>query len=128
MRRGSAPRPHPSGFTFIELIIVVTVIGLLVGVAVPNYVRARDNARLNMIYHNLRKIEVAKTQYALDAKKTNGTAVDMNLLTTYFRDGKVNDVVHETYVPNPIGTPAKASLPNGTILPPFGPGGDIPAP
>ena len=110
------------------MIIVITVIGLLVAVAVPNYVRARDNARLNMIYHNLRRIEMAKTQYALDAKKTNGTVVDMNTLTNYFRDGKVNDVIHETYVPNAIGAPAKATLPSGTLLPPYGSGGEIPSP
>ena len=98
------------------------------GIAVPNYIRARDNARLNAILHNLRRIEIAKTQYALDMKKTNGTDVDLNSLTNYFRDGKVNDVIHETYVPGAIGTPAKAALPTGTTLPPYPPGGDIPAP
>jgi prepilin-type N-terminal cleavage/methylation domain-containing protein len=124
---GGHPRQN-SAFTFIEMIIVVTILGLFVAIAVPNYMRARDTARLNMILHNLRKIEVAKTQYALDTKKTNGANVDLNALTNYFRDGKVNDVIHETYVPNPIGTPARAALPNGTTLPPYGPGGDIPAP
>lgn len=117
-----------SAFTFIEIIIVITILGLIVAIAVPNYIRARDTARLNIILHNLRKIEIAKTQYALDAKKTNGTDVDLNSLTNYFRDGKVNDVIHETYIPNAIGTPATAALPNGTVLPPFGPGGEIPAP
>ena len=126
---GSGGHPRKIlGFTFIEIIIVVTILGLIVGIAVPNYIRARDNARLNAILHNLRRIEIAKTQYALDMKKTNGTDVDLNSLTNYFRDGKVNDVIHETYVPGAIGTPAKAALPTGTTLPPYPPGGDIPAP
>jgi prepilin-type N-terminal cleavage/methylation domain-containing protein len=125
LRSGGGQR---SAFTFIEIIIVITILGLIVAIAVPNYIRARDNARLNAILHNLRKIEQAKSQYALETKKTTGADVDLGSLTNYFRDGKVNDVIHETYVPNAIGTPATAALPNGTALPPFGPGSEIPAP
>jgi type II secretory pathway pseudopilin PulG len=110
------------------LIIVITILGLIVAIAIPNSIRARDNARLNFIYNNLRRIEAAKTQYALDAHKTNGTPVELDSLTNYFRGGTVSDVVHETYSPSPIGTPAHATLPNGVPLGPFQPGSEIPAP
>src|SRR5689334_3738337 len=126
--RSGGPWRRQSAFTFIEIIIVITILGLIVAIAVPNYIRARDTARLNAILHNLRKIEQAKTEYALEARKTNGANVDLASLTNYFRDGKVNDVIHETYLPNAIGTPATAALPNGTTLPPYPSGGEIPAP
>ena len=64
-----------SAFTFIEIIIVITILGLLVAIGVPNFIRARDTARLNIIRKNLREIEAAKTQWALDNKKTTGDKV-----------------------------------------------------
>ena len=128
MKFGSGRQPATAGLTFIELIIVITILGLIVGIAIPNSIRARDAARLSFIYNNLRRIEGAKTQYALDARKTNGAPVDLNSLTNYFRGGTVSDVVRETYFPNAIGTPATATLPNGVQLGPYPSGGQIPAP
>src|SRR2546426_4956384 len=63
-----------SAFTFIEMIIVVTVVGLLVAIVVPNMIRARDNTRLSYIYSNLRTVEGAKTQWALDNNKLTGAS------------------------------------------------------
>lgn len=118
-----------SGFTFIELIIVITVIGLLVAIAVPSYIRIRDNSRLGMIYSNLRTIEHAKSQWALENHKTTGAPVsDIAMLSDYFRSGTIHDALRETYVPNAVGTPAEADLPTGVALGPYGPGGSIPAP
>jgi prepilin-type N-terminal cleavage/methylation domain-containing protein len=118
-----------SGFTFIELIIVITVVGLLVAIAVPSYIRIRDNSRLNVIYSNLRTIEHAKSQWALENHKTDGSPVaDIAMLNDYFRSGTIHDALRETYVPNAVGTPAEADLPPGVALGPYGPGGSIPAP
>ena len=117
------------GFTFIELIIVITIIGLLAGIAIPKSLQARDTARLNTIYHNLREIENAKDQWALETHSTNGAPIaDINVLNPYFRDGGVRDVMRETYVPNAVGTRAVASLPAGQALGPYAPGTAIPAP
>ncbi len=118
-----------AGFTIVELAIVITVIGLLVAIGVPNYMRARDNSRLNFIYSNLREIENAKSQWALENHKQTGDDVtDMALLTSYLRAGKVVDAIRETYTPNPVGTPAEADLPNGVGLGPFAAGAAIAAP
>ena len=125
----TAIRLENRGFTFIEIIIVITIIGLLVAIGVPNYIRARDTARLNSIYKNLRQIEVAKTQWALENKKNVGDPVaSITTLSNYFGSGKVVDVMRETYVPNAIGTPAEANLPPGAALGTNAPGGVIGAP
>jgi len=118
-----------SGFTLIELMIVVAIIGLLTTLAIPNLAKARDTSRLNMIYSNLRALDAAKDQWALDNNQASGTPVtDITVLSKYFRWGNLHDVLNETYVPNPIGTPSEADLPAGVKLGSFGPGAAIPAP
>ena len=71
---------------------------LLAAMALPALVRSRDNSRLNYIYSNLRSIETAKEQWALDNKKTNGDPVDLTLLGVYLHGGTVRDAIRETYV------------------------------
>jgi hypothetical protein len=102
---------------------------LLVAIGVPNYMRARDNSRLNFIYSNLRQIESAKAQWALDNHKNTGDDVgDLAQLSGYLRGGAVRDAIRETYNPNPVGTPAEANLPSGVQVGPFAAGAAIPAP
>jgi prepilin-type N-terminal cleavage/methylation domain-containing protein len=118
-----------AGFTLIELIIVVGIIALLTTLAAPNFARARDGSRLNMIYANLRALTTAKDTWALENNMAAGTPVpDLTVLSNYFRWGTIQDVVHETYVPNPVGTASQAYLPPGIALGPYGPGAPIPAP
>jgi prepilin-type N-terminal cleavage/methylation domain-containing protein len=122
-------RKDGRAFTLIELMIVVGIIALLTTLAVPNFARARDNSRLNMIYANLRTLTSAKDTWAMENNKTTGTPVaDLTVLSNYFRWGGIQDVFHETYVPNPVGTPCQAYLPPGTALGSYGPGAAIAAP
>ena len=116
-------------FTLTELMLVLAIIALLAGLALPNLAKARDTSRLNSIYDNLRCLDGAKDQWALDNNKANGTPVaDTTILKDYFRLGGLKDVMKETYVPNPIGTNAEADLPASVGVGPYAPGAAISAP
>jgi len=55
-----------SGFTLIEIMIVVAIIGLLAAIAIPNFVHARTTSQQNACINNLRQIDGAKQEWGLD--------------------------------------------------------------
>ncbi len=57
-----------SGFTLVEMMIVVAVIGLLAAIAIPNFVRARTTSQTNACINNLRQIDAAKQEWGTDHK------------------------------------------------------------
>ena len=69
-----------SGFTLVEIMIVVAIIGLLAVIAIPNFVKARTTAQKNACINNLRQIDSAKQQWALEnGKKSTDTPASTDL-------------------------------------------------
>src|SRR3954454_7371146 len=56
------------GFTLVEIMIVVLIIGILLAIAVPNFIKARESSRAKSCVANLKQIEAAKEQWCMDNK------------------------------------------------------------
>ena len=65
------------GFTLVEIMIVVAIIGIIIAIAVPAFLRARENSRGRACQENLTKIDGAKEQYALEFRLPDGGAATM---------------------------------------------------
>src|SRR5947209_20468732 len=65
-------RNRIQGFTLVEIMIVVAIIGLLAAIAIPHFVRARTTSQKNACINNLRQIDGAKQQWALETKAAAG--------------------------------------------------------
>ena len=64
-----------AGFTLVEIMIVVAIIGLLAAIAIPNFVKARATSQANACINNLRQIDAAAQEYALEQGKKTGDAI-----------------------------------------------------
>ena len=74
---------NKKGFTLVEIMIVVAIIGLLAAIAIPNFVKARQTAQQNACIANLKQIEGAKQIWALDGG--SGTPTWGDLVDTYIK-------------------------------------------
>ena len=75
------------GFTLVEIMIVVAIIALLAAIAVPNFLRARKRSQASRIINDLRLIDSAVDQYAIETNKSTGSAVNVADWTNYLKKG-----------------------------------------
>jgi len=87
-----------AGFTLVEIMIVVLIIGILLAIAIPNFIQSRESARARACIGNLKQIDSAKQQWLMDNKASaiateawtnpfTQAADPENLVGTYIRSG-----------------------------------------
>jgi prepilin-type N-terminal cleavage/methylation domain-containing protein len=95
------------GFTLVEIMIVVAIIALLAAIAVPGFLRARKRAQASRILNDLRLIDSAIDQYAIETNRSTGSAVAVTDWTNYLKKNSVlyntgADLFGNTYGPQSV--------------------------
>lgn len=107
------------GFTLVEIMIVVAIIALLAAIAVPGFLRARKRSQASRVLNDLRLIDSAIDQYAIENNKSSGVTVATNAWTAYLKDGTPlyktgKDIFGSDYGPQKVDTIPK--VPSATYL------------
>lgn len=93
-----------AGFTLVEIMVVVALIGLLSAIAVPNWIRARKRTQATRILDDLRELDHAVDEYAIDNSKSNGVNPTFTDLQVYVKAGTIlyttgSDLFGDSYGP-----------------------------
>ena len=102
------------GFTLVEIMIVVAIIALLAAIAVPGFLRARKRAQASKILNDLRLIDAADDQYAIETNRASGVLINVTDWTNYLKKGSIlyntgADLFSATYGVQSVDTLPKAS-------------------
>lgn len=103
------------GFTLVEVMIVILIIAIILTIAVPNFITARTNSHRKSCIANLRKLDAAKEQWAMDNNAANGMAVTGGIGTllgagSYIKNATVECPAGGSYTLGNIGTDPTCTL------------------
>jgi prepilin-type N-terminal cleavage/methylation domain-containing protein len=109
------------GFTLVEIMIVVAIIALLAAIAVPGFLRARKRSQASRIINDLRLIDSAVDQYAIETNKKSGDGVAVTDWTNYLKKGtnlymSGNDILGNAYGPQTVDSLPKVNVSTKTSL------------
>ena len=114
-----------AGFTLVEIGIVVAIIGLLATIATPTWVRARTTSQMNTCINNLRQIDAAKQQWALETKQATNATPSFSDISGYLKNsvlcpsGGSTATFSSSYSINNVGVKPTCKILTGThVLPP----------
>ena len=104
------PTRSKKGFTLVEIMVVVMIIGILISIAVPQWVQARDRTRRNSCLANMREFDHSKTRWAME-NRLPGTAVPVqaDLIPDYIKKMPVCNS-GGVYTINNVDTTASCSI------------------
>lgn len=96
------------GFTLVEIMIVVAIIALLASIAVPNFMRARTRSQASLVKDDLRVLDAAKDQWAIEFNKVTGATPAIADLHGYLKENTAlysgHDIFNKAYTIGAVGT------------------------